>query len=73
SAIMPLSAVPDRYRWLFELNPLTFFIDQARAVALWGQPPDWLGLAGFTVGSLIATYLAVAWFRRTSKGFADVL
>jgi len=73
SAIIPPQAVPEQYRLVFELNPLTFFIDQARAVALWGQQPDWIGLAWYAVGGLVAAILAHAWFRRTSLGFADVL
>lgn len=73
SAIIPLDAVPARYRVFFELNPLTFFIEQARNVALWNTLPDWIGLAKFTVAGVVAMYLAYAWFRLTSKGFADVL
>lgn len=73
SAIVPVGLVPERFRLVFELNPLTFFIDQARAVALWGQQPDWWGLLLFAIGGLVATYAAAAWFRRTSPGFADVL
>lgn len=73
SAIVPLEVVPERFRIVFQLNPLTFFIDQARAVALWGEQPDWMGLLWFTLGGLVAVYLASAWFRRTSRGFADVL
>lgn len=73
SAIIPVQAVPEQYRIVFHLNPLTFFIDQARAVALWGQQPDWVGLAWYGLGGLVAVFLAHAWFRRTSRGFADVL
>lgn len=73
SAIIPLESVPEKYQMVFELNPLTFFIDQARAVALWGQQPDWVGLAWYALGSVIAVFLTHAWFRRTSLGFADVL
>lgn len=73
SAIIPVESVPDKYRLVFELNPLTFFIDQARAVALWGHLPDWTGLAWYLAGSLVAVFLAHAWFQRTSPGFADVL
>lgn len=73
SAIIPVDAVPEKYQLVFKLNPLTFFIDQARAVALWGQQPDWSGLAWYAVGSLVAVFAAHAWFRSTSRGFADVL
>lgn len=73
SAIVPVQAVPEQYQLLFHLNPLTFFIDQAREVALWGRPPDWAGLGLYAIGGLVAVFLAHAWFRRTSRGFADVL
>ena len=73
SAIIPVDAVPGNYQLVFRLNPLTFFIDQARAVALWGQQPDWAGLGWYALGGLVAVYAAHAWFRRTSRGFADVL
>lgn len=73
SAIIPMEAVPEKFRLVFHLNPLTFFINQARDVALWGKPPDWTALAIWTAGSLLAAYIAYAWFRKTSKGFADVI
>lgn len=73
SAIVPVDTLPERYRIVFELNPLTFFIDQTREVALWGRPPDWLGLLEHGLAGLVALYLAYGWFRLTSKGFADVL
>ena len=73
SAIIPGESVPEQYRLVFHLNPLTFFIDQARNVALWQVLPDWQGLAAYAVGGLVAMYLAYGWFKLTSRGFADVL
>lgn len=73
SAIIPVDAVPEAYRWLFELNPLTFFIDQTRNVALWGELPDWRGLGIRMFVSVVLAYAAHAWLRVTSRGFPDVL
>lgn len=73
SAMIPVQTLPDNYRFLFHLNPLTFIIDQARAVALWGQSPDWQGLFLYSVGGLILMYLGYGWFMATKRGFADVL
>lgn len=73
SAIVPVDALPPRYQTIFHLNPLTFFIDQMRDVALWGRPPDWAGLAIATLVGMLALALADAWFRAAGKGFADVL
>lgn len=73
TAIMPLSAVSPKVRWLFELNPLSFIIDQSRRVALWGQLPDWWGLGIYTLVSLALAYLGYWVFAVTKRGFADVL
>lgn len=73
SAMIPVQTLPPRVRVLFHLNPLTFLIDQARAVALWGQYPDWGGLLTYTVGGLVLMYVGYGWFMATKKGFADVL
>jgi len=73
SAIVPVDSLPERYQLIFVLNPLTFFIDQMRDVALWGRLPDWIGLFWRGAGALVLLYLSYAWFRFSSKGFADVL
>ena len=73
SAIVPVSAVAPEVRWIFQANPLTFIIDQVRAVALWGQLPDWSGLGLYAVGSVAAAYLGYSAFAATRRGFADVL
>jgi len=73
SAIVPLDALPERYHLLFRLNPLTFIIDQARNVALWGVAPDWAGLGIYAAISVVVMYLGCAWFRATRAGFADVI
>ncbi|MGH8032296.1 MAG: ABC transporter permease [Luteimonas sp.] len=73
SAIVPVDTLPPRYQLVFHLNPLTFFIDQMREVALWSRPPDWATLLTATIISLVAVYASYIWFRFTSKGFADVL
>ena len=73
SAIIPVDALPDAYQRVFHLNPLTFIIDQARNVALWGLSPDWPGLATYFAGSLLFAYVGCLWFQSTRRGFADVL
>jgi lipopolysaccharide transport system permease protein len=73
TAMFPLDALPHNYRWLLKLNPLTFFIDQARDVTLWGRQPDWLGLALYAVGGMLVVYGGFAVFQLTRRGFADVI
>ena len=69
----PVAAVPARFRGLIMANPLTFVIEQARAVLVWGQAPDWAGLARYALVALLVAWLGFAWFQKTRKGFADVL
>ena len=73
SAIVPVDTLPQHYQAIFHLNPLTFFIDQVREVALWNRPPDWGGLFRYTLAGIVALYAAYSCFRATSRGFADVL
>jgi lipopolysaccharide transport system permease protein len=73
SAIVPLQNLPQEIRRWFMLNPLTFIIDQARAVAYWGQLPDWRGFGEYALGALAALYLGYAVFNKLKRGFADVL
>ncbi|WP_339808980.1 ABC transporter permease [Vreelandella sedimenti] len=69
----PIDRLPEEYQVLILLNPLTFIIEQAREVLIWGRLPDWKGLAVYTFFSTIFAWLGYAWFQKTRKGFADVL
>jgi lipopolysaccharide transport system permease protein len=69
----PLSAVPERFRPFIMANPLTFIIEQAREVLIWGGGPNWTGLGIYTLASTAAAWLGYVWFQKTRKGFADVL
>ena len=45
----PASALPEGiFAPGSNLNPLTFIIEQARAVTIWGHAPDFAGLALYT-------------------------
>jgi lipopolysaccharide transport system permease protein len=69
----PLSMLPPQWAARLKLNPLAFAVEQTRQVLIWGQPPQWTGLAVFTVVSVLVAWAGFAWFQRTRKGFADVL
>lgn len=73
SAMIPTSAVPEQYRLIFLLNPLTFIVDQARSVMIWGMAPDWAGLLIYALLATVFMYAGYGWFQLTKRGFADVL
>ena len=70
--IYPVSFLPQRWRWLLMLNPLSGIIEGFRA-AIFGNPFDWQGLAISTaiVAGLLVT--AAYSFRRMERQFADVI
>ncbi len=69
----PITAVPERFRPFIMANPLTFIIEQAREVLIWGHLPNWMGLGIYTIAATMVIWLGFAWFQKTRKGFADVL
>lgn len=73
SAIVPVESVPESYRIVFELNPLTFVIDQVREVVIWGRMPNWAGLGIYTLIACTVALLGHRMFNKLRVGFADVL
>lgn len=69
----PVSSLPAVIQPWIMLNPLTFIIEQSRAVIIDGQMPDWQGLGVYMVVSLTVMKLGFWWFQKMRKGFADVL
>jgi len=69
----PASALPEKYRHLLLLNPLTPAIEQARDVLFWGKVPDISMLSIYLLAATLIAWLGFAWFQKTRKGFADVL
>lgn len=69
----PITALPEKYRPWLMANPLTFIIEQMREVLIWGQMPNWAGLALYTLVATAVAWAGYAWFQKTRKGFSDVL
>ncbi|MEN5059263.1 ABC transporter permease [Luteimonas sp. TWI1416] len=73
SAIIPVESVPESYRLVFELNPLTFIINQVREVVIWGRVPDWTGLGIYTAIACAFAVVGYLVFKKLRVGFADVI
>ena len=69
----PASSLPENYRYLLLLNPLTPVIEQARDILYWGKLPDTTVWLACLLGSSLVAWFGFAWFQKTRKGFADVL
>ncbi|CAB3678421.1 Teichoic acid translocation permease protein TagG [Achromobacter deleyi] len=69
----PLSALPEKYRMLVNLNPLAYLIEESRNLLIFGVLPDLKHWAILMVISAVIAWLGFFWFQKTRKGFADVL
>lgn len=69
----PAEALPELVRSYIYLNPLSFIVDQARAVMVWGRMPDWDGWMQYALVSVFVCMAGYMWFQKTRKGFADVV
>lgn len=69
----PASMLPAPFKDLVYVNPLTYFIEDARAALMWGELPNWTGWGVSMFVSLLVAWLGFFWFQKTRKGFADVI
>lgn len=69
----PASALPDGFRAVMYLNPLTYAIEQSRRVMIEGLAPDWALVGVALAVGWLAAWLGFAFFRRTRGAFADVV
>ena len=69
----PLQAVPEKYRWALQINPLTILIEETRNLFIYGIFPNWSSLGISFLISIVVLYLGFFWFYKTQKGFSDVL
>lgn len=69
----PPDALPENFQFWLALNPLTVIINEARAVLLWNETPNFLHLGIYSLCSVSAMLLGYGFFHKTRKGFADVL
>jgi lipopolysaccharide transport system permease protein len=71
--IYPSSIVPDKWRWIIVMNPLTGIVDGFRAALFGHKAFDWIAVAvSLVITFAILVYSSYA-FRRMEKVFADVV
>ena len=70
--VYPFSAIPEKYRWLVTLNPVTGIVLTFRAVLL-GLPVPSSALAWSALFAIVFAATGAYYFRRMERLFADVL
>jgi lipopolysaccharide transport system permease protein len=70
--IYPSSLIPDKWRWLFTINPLTGLIEGYRS-AIFGKPFDLVSL-GISIFIIFVVLIYSAYtFRQMERSFADIV
>lgn len=68
-----IDSAPELLKTFLMLNPLTFIVEQFRAVLLAGRTPFFLGLAFYIVLASVFSWASLALFRRLRTTFADMV
>jgi len=71
--VWPASLVPEKWRWLLALNPMTGLIEGFRAATLGHQPLDWISLGISSAVGLACFLFGATYFRRVERTFADII
>jgi lipopolysaccharide transport system permease protein len=70
--IYPVRFVPDRWRWIFYLNPLVGAIDGFRS-SLLGLPFNWAAIACAVFVTLAIGWAGLGYFRSVERRVADLI
>ena len=72
SVILPSTSIPQKWRWLLMLNPMSGIIEGYRA-ALFGLPFDWPALGIASALTILVLLYAIYAFGRVERSFADII
>ncbi len=67
------ASIPERFRWLIRLNPMSWIVQAYRARVLSAQWPALQELAILAAYSIVVFVAGGLFFRHLKRGFADVL
>jgi lipopolysaccharide transport system permease protein len=69
--VYPASLVPEKIRWLYELNPIAVMVDSMRWVVLGTNAPSPAGVGTFVVLTILLCWGGTKLFRRMEGNLVD--
>jgi len=69
----PVSIIPERYRGVYMLNPMTPIMDGYRKATLHATTPDWNRLIWVVLVAVVILILAYWFFKAREREFADIV
>lgn len=70
--VYPSSMIPEKWQWLYHINPVAGIVDGFRSVFL-GSPLDWTTVSTSMLASVVIFLIGVMMFERAERRFADVI
>ena len=71
--VYPIETVPEKVRFLFYLNPLTYFITMYQNILIYGTLPSAVNIFAVIVLTMTTFLIGFKVFRKLKEGFADIL
>ena len=69
----PAASIPEKYKFILYLNPLTPIIEMSRDAMVFGRAPDFLLLLLCVICTFLISWVGLSIFQITRRGFSDVL
>ena len=71
--VYPIETVPEKVRFLFYLNPLTYFIMMYQNILIYRTLPSAVNIFAVIVLTMTTLLIGFKVFRKLKEGFADIL
>ena len=71
--IYPVSSIPERWRWVANVNPVTPLVETFRAGFLGAGDASWLRLGYSAAFMLVVMFIGMVIFNRVEKTFIDTV
>jgi lipopolysaccharide transport system permease protein len=71
--IYPVSSIPEKWRWVAAINPITPIIETFRAGFLGAGNASWASLAYSAGFMFVVMFIGVVIFNRVEKTFIDTV
>jgi lipopolysaccharide transport system permease protein len=71
--VYPIEIIPEKVRFLFYINPLTYFIRTYQEIIIYREPPNYMNIIIICVLSTTFLFIGLKLFKKLKEGFADIL
>ena len=66
-----IDSIPDKYWYIYGLNPMVHILTSYRQILMWGTQPDWTALAIITTITMLLLPASYQLFKRQSLNFVE--